>query len=258
MDGTYAPTSDRPPLPELDLLFPSISRDADGTTHVENPITATLSTITASGLSSPTVRGSYDTLRNGNHGDGIFVDGHDIVAAGPYLDDGRNNAVAQYLGHHDTSFLFFVDSDVEFTRLDVARVLYTAVNHRCHVVSGCYKSPINGNPARTFTVAYRYDRARPGGEQMVAVEEAEVRASTIPVPVDVVGMGFVAISRVFLEYMAQFYEQPCPWFFEPIADKTHLGEDVGFCLRAGALGADILLDRSTRVVHYKTARFAYD
>ena len=260
MDGTNAPPDPdaRHPLPTLDVAWPTIERDADGTVHVDHPITATLSTISGDGLKLATIGSANEALRNGNFSDGIYIDAHDLVPSGPYLDDGRNHAVAQYLANHDTDFFFCVDSDVEFTRLDIARVLYLAVNRGCHIVSGCYKTPLNGDPNRCFTVAYRYDRARPEGTQMVAIEETEVRASYDPLPVDVVGMGFVAISRTFLTYMAQFYDQPCPWFYEPIADRTHLGEDVGFCLRARALGADILLDRATRVVHYKTARFAYD
>ena len=238
-------------------VYPTIETRPDGSVHVERPITCTVAMISGGGMTLPTHGSLVAALSNSRSADGIFVDEAFIQPTGPYLDDGRNLCVQRFLRDHSTDYLVFVDSDIEFTRIDLAHLLYSAWG-RWHVLSGAYCSRVNGNPNNTNTIAYRNRRLNGPGSQLVALENAEVLAGVDPIEVDVVGMGFCVISRPILEYMTLHYERPCPWFFEPIADETHHGEDVGFCLRLRALGIPIGLHRGVRVSHYKTARFNYD
>lgn len=236
---------------------PTIETRPDGSVHVSNPITCTVAMISSGGLNIATHSSILGALSNSANADGVFVNEAFIQPTGPYLDDGRNLCVQRFLSQHTSDYLVFVDSDISFSRLDLAELLHAAYG-RWHVLSGAYCSPLAGDPHNTFTVAYRHRQLNGPGSQLVALENAEVVAGVDPIEVDVVGMGFCVISRPILEYMTLHYERPCPWFFEPIADETHHGEDVGFCLRLRALGVPIGLHRGVRVNHYKTARFNYD
>lgn len=241
------------------VTLPTITTHDDGSVTVENPITASIAMISPWSVSIPTHVSLWEACNNRAHAaDGVYVDAHWVRPTGPYLDDGRNACVQTFLADHDTDWLVFADADVEFSRSDLVHLLYTAQSEGWHVLSGAYCTPLEGDPRNTFTVAYRNHRINGPGAQLVALENSEVVAGVDAIPVDVVGMGFCAISRPILQYMAQFYDPPCPWFFEPIADETHHGEDVGFCLRLRALGVEIGLHRGVRVNHYKTARFNYD
>ncbi len=179
-----------------------------------------------------------------------------IQACGPYLDDGRNRIVLNYLAldpaeHPDV--LLFIDSDIMFTASDVHAVV-SECSPDTPVVGGAYCSPQGG---RYYVVAYDYVDGEPG-----SVFEGMRTFRSIPVDdvrdekglreVDGLGTGFMAIHRSLLHEMEGRWEAPQQFFAENVVGGVHLGEDLCFCLRVKHMGYPVILHQGAKVTHFKT------
>lgn len=164
--------------------------------------------------------------------------------AGPYLDTERNNVVAMF-NATDADVLLFVDSDLEFTPEDVAKVVAAADPLR--IVGGAY---YNQYPEGLCPVAYEW---RHDDELGVENLKPITRTLTGLAEVDAVGTGFMAIHRDTLRLLADHYLNPTPWFAELPIRGIQMGEDLTFCCRAKALGVSVFVDMDVNLTHYKTA-----
>lgn len=207
-----------------------------------------------------------------------------LKESGPYLDDARNFVVQSALQQPDMDVMVFVDADIDFTPADVDTLVSSVHPSHAPIVGGAYK---NYSPSQDeFVVAYRLE-----GQQISPVDPREVTefhaltpdelddpdyqrirdvdAGLPPgyphdlVAVDGIGTGFLAIHRNVLTHMFARYQAPTPWFAEPNMPDgqggwIHLGEDLGFCLRARALGYPVYLNPAVRVGHTKKLRHAWD
>lgn len=201
------------------------------------------------------------------------IHGMVVVESGPYLDDGRNKAVANALALPDWEWLLFIDSDIEFSPSHITQLLshHAAgdLDPRRHpVIAGVYVNPFddglytdNIGPVVYGWGDYTGPGAEPGMETFIRMTREQL--ADLPsiaeetediVRVQAVGTGFLAIHRHLLTAMQNVYEPPLVWFHEPVYNGVHFGEDMGFCLRLRDLGYPVLVNRAVTPLHHKTIK----
>lgn len=200
------------------------------------------------------------------------IHGMVVVESGPYLDDGRNKAIANALQLPDWEWLLFVDSDIEWQSHHVAMLLHPfAIGDldpsEFSVIAGVYVNPFddglytdNVGPVVYTWGPYQGVGAEEGMESFVRMTREEladlrcVMGVESVCRVDAVGTGFLAIHRSMLEHMQQLFFPPLIWFHEPVVNGVHFGEDMGFCLRLRDLGYPVLVNRACTPIHHKTMK----
>lgn len=214
-----------------------------------------------------------------------------VVESGPYLDAGRNKAVANAMQVPDWDWLLFIDSDIEFEPAHVTTLFAPTREpfynpEECPVLGGIYANPFadDGVPGEVEG----QDRVGPVVYEWVEVDNLLGEKAGIPTPtfrrlsrkalaalpgakwwyeddfwmddngdvckVDCVGTGFLAIHRSLLTRMQATYPEPLVWFEEPVRDGVHFGEDMGFCLRLMDMGYPVLVNRACTPLHHKTMK----
>lgn len=179
-----------------------------------------------------------------------------MAESGPYLDAGRNRAVANCLTHAAGTWewLLFVDSDIEFTPKHITMLLAPYASGAldpitCPLIGGIYANPFNDSVPGEEEGA---DRIGPVAYEWLEVDDLQGELAGVPTftfrrlsrkalaalppycegddvcQVACVGTGFMAIHRSLLTHMEATYPQPLPWFDEPVRDGVHYGEDMGF------------------------------
>lgn len=206
-----------------------------------------------------------------------------MAESGPYLDSGRNRAIANCLTHPDDAWewLLFIDSDIEFTPEHISTLLSL---HQSGWLSPADYPLIAGIYANPFTDEVPGeeeggDHIGPVAYEWVEVENLAGELAGIPTPtfrrlsrkslaalpgvpgegsdvceVAAVGTGFMAIHRSLLDRMEREFAQPLPWFEEPVRNGIHYGEDMGFCLRLMDMGYPVLVHRGVTPLHHKTLK----
>jgi hypothetical protein len=159
-----------------------------------------------------------------------------VCAGVVYVDDARNHLIRWFLDETDCTHFLSLDSDISFLGPDLARL--AADDLDC--VSGCYYNVFDGvlKPVVQFL----------DGSRLIAQQDDPI------MEVEGVGAGFVMFSREILEKMRAEYGEPCPWFYEPVIDGRHFGEDFGICHRVRDMGSKVHIDLRVQVSHYKTVR----
>ena len=162
-----------------------------------------------------------------------------VCAGVVYVDDARNHLVRWFLDETDCTHFLSLDSDISFLGPDLLQ-LAADLDDGLDCVSGCYYNVFDGvmKPVVKFL----------DGSRLVAQQDDPI------MEVEGVGGGFVMFSREILEKMRAEYEEPCPWFYEPVIDGTHWGEDFGICRRVRELGSSVNIDLRVQLSHYKTVR----
>ncbi len=231
---------------------------------------------------------SRDSLRMGMVGGVIqslqagLVHGFVMAESGPYLDSGRNRAVANCLEQPDDAWewLLFVDSDVEFTPQHVADLFRPYAEGHLDpvgypVIGGIYANPFADEVPGE---AEGDDRIGPVAYEWVSVTNLHGELEGVPTEtfrrlsrkslaalpsvrkmddicqVACVGTGFMGIHKSLLRAMEARYGQPLPWFDEPVHNAIHYGEDMGFCLRLMDMGYPVLVHRGVTPLHHKTIK----
>jgi hypothetical protein len=100
-------------------------------------------------------------------------------------------------------------------------------------------------------VVYEWGTNEDGVKVMVPLQHWNRPEGDNLVPVEGVGTGFLMIHRCVFEQFLEAYAPPTAWFANDIVDGVELGEDLGFCYRATALGIPIVVDRRVQVSHSK-------
>jgi hypothetical protein len=159
-----------------------------------------------------------------------------VCAGVVYVDDARNHLIRWFLDETDCTHFLSLDSDISFLGPDLAQL----TDDDLDCVSGCYYNVFDGvlKPVVKFL----------DGSKLVAQHDEPI------MEVEGVGAGFVMFSRSILEKMRVEYEEPCPWFYEPVVEGHHLGEDFGICRRVRELGSTVNIDLRVQLSHYKTVR----
>lgn len=230
------------------------------------------------------------------------ITNHLVVASGPYLDAGRNKAVAAAMTLRDPDdpaaltwdWFLFVDSDIEFTTAQFDDLLaptthpdYSARDYP--VIGGVYVNPfddgeVDGEDADPLhsgqigPVCYEWrERDDLPGQLRGVPTPTFIRLSrlalatlppvnepwnppgtdTTPSPicqVAAIGTGFLAIHHTLLTAMGERYGEPLPWFDEPVHQRVHYGEDMGFAIRCAEMGYPVLAHRGVTPLHHKTLK----
>ena len=153
---------------------------------------------------------------------------------------GRNTSATKFLQTHYERLLF-IDSDIEFTAEDVAK-LWNIDSPGADVAVGVYRMKREGSPYAAWV----------NGS---LIEDLP----SDPMEVDYAGTGFMMIKRsVFTRLMRSHpewkYEESigeCWAFFQdPIEDGIHLSEDYFFCKRVREMGMKVVMDPSVRLKHW--------
>lgn len=150
-----------------------------------------------------------------------------------YVDEGRNGLTRWFLEETPYDKILYIDGDMSFLPEDIERL--DATNLDC--VSGIYFNIFEG----TYQPVFK------------PLPETEITDDPV-MPVEMVGAGFLMVTRGLLEKMAAEYGEPMPWFAMPIIDGRHMGEDVEFCRRVWEIGSQVYVDIGVQLSHYKTVR----
>jgi len=176
----------------------------------------------------------------------------------------RNKAVEQFLADKDAEWLFWIDTDMGFEPDTVDRLLEVADPVERPIVGGlCFAqkqtAPDGMGGWRTALAPTIYD--------WTTVEETgetgflSRRSYPINALVRCAGTGSacILIHRSVLERMA--VEGTGAWYDRipnPTANNRLLGEDLSFCLRAGALDIPVYIHTGVRTTHFKPAWLGED
>src|SRR3990167_5387262 len=160
------------------------------------------------------------------------------------IDRARSRIASYFLLERKEDVLVFLDDDVLFQPQDVVRLVDNVVNG-CGVVAGMYVQKGTGAKNAVFM----------SGQEVMFSKDA------VPVEVQCVNTGFMAIARNVLEKMVR--DNAVPFcddlkfypFFNPFPKQTengkwiYLSEDWAFCTRARASGFKVWLDPSIFLGH---------
>jgi len=189
------------------------------------------------------------------------------MISSPRIAEARSQIVELFLTEklfENAEWLLTVDSDMSFDPEDVQRLLDAADPAERPIVGGlCFAGR---TPANMYPTLYRAGRDADGKLDVdkfdtIPDEEALVEVSAT-------GAAFVLIHRRVLLEMRKAYGRmpdqttanPYPWYAEGHVDRNGMpvGEDIVFCLRAGALGHRIFVHTGARIGHIKQIELSYD
>jgi GT2 family glycosyltransferase len=182
--------------------------------------------------------------------------------SGPRIADTRCGVVKEFLhnrniGHSLTGrmpeHLVMIDADMAWEADAIHRLVTRAVEEGADVLGGlCF----TGSRTEQVPTIYRLEEDSEGHAVPRNIVDYPENAV---VKVGATGAAFMAMSRTCLQKMGeQFRDHAYPWFVEGIRGSVQVGEDVGFCLRAQALGFKVAVDTSIKVGHWKRYCFNED
>lgn len=173
----------------------------------------------------------------------------------------RNNAVKQFLTEKDADWLFWVDTDMGFAPDAVDRLLEAADPVERPVVGAlCFALKQNTEDGmggwRTSMVPTVYDWTTTPTGEIGFLSRPEYPVNTL-LRCAGTGSACVLIHRSVLERIA---EQQGPVWYERVPNPTSggrlMGEDLSFCLRAGALDIPVYVHTGVRTTHFKPSWLA--
>lgn len=172
------------------------------------------------------------------------------------LVQGRNEAVARFLAERDSEWLFWVDTDMGFAPDTVEKLVAAADPQKRPIVGGLCFAQRETTPDGLG--GYR-TAPRPTIFDWVTKHDGTkgfLGRSTYPVNALVqcsgTGAACILIHRTVLERMGQQFGT---WYDRlPNTDEgpgALFGEDLSFCIRAGAIGVPIFVHTGVRTSHLK-------
>jgi GT2 family glycosyltransferase len=168
---------------------------------------------------------------------------------GPNISTARNKIADDFLTR-PTPWLLMCDTDMVFAGDALDRLIAAADPVERPIVGGLCYSPFEG--AELPTMYELVDK----GEGRIGF----VRPATVPddqlVRVSATGTGFLLIHRTALEKVRDATgDVAAPWFRETGVGEplSLMGEDLTFCLRAGAAGIPVHVHTGVQVGHMKPA-----
>lgn len=167
------------------------------------------------------------------------------VQSGTNVQVARNEMTRWFL-QSDREWMWFLDADMVFDG-DIPGKL---IAHDKPIVSALYLGQgVGGDP---FVVGHRYST---DGSLLSYLKRDDLDGLT---EVAGVGMGCCMIRRDVLEAMGE-NGHPHQWPFAMGGlQNSYLGEDVGFCVRAGSMGYKSYIDGDAFVGHVKSFILAPD
>jgi hypothetical protein len=155
-------------------------------------------------------------------------------------------------------WLLMVDADMAWDFEAFDKLCRTADLLTCPIVGGlCFGGGLtvgpNGQPV-SFPTLYRMTR----DEGTLASKAWRDYPRNRLVQVDATGAAFLLVHRqVFVALqnkavpLPEGQPNPFPWFAETFVGGVPIGEDVTFCLRAGAIGIPTRVHTGVKIAHEK-------
>lgn len=172
--------------------------------------------------------------------------GHFPVVSGANIVNARNLVVRTFLDAHNAEWLLFVDADHQFPPDLADRLVEAADPKTAPIVGGLYYGIWHGSGSPVqFPQIYYWADDPPG------VLRAEFVPDDQLIQVGATGTGCLLIHRSVLEAMRGKHPEPWPWFQETAINGQPVGEDITFCMRAGALGFPIHVHTGIEAGHQK-------
>jgi GT2 family glycosyltransferase len=168
--------------------------------------------------------------------------------SGPNISTPRNLVTDDFLRRQRAPWLLMVDTDMVWAPDALDRLIAAADVRERPIVGGLCYSPAAGE---TRPVMYELIR-KDSGE--LAFAHWETWPEDACVRVSATGTGFLLMHRAALEKVAACSKDvAAPWFREsPVgAPLSLMGEDMTFCLRAGAAGIPVHVHTGVSVGHMK-------
>lgn len=166
----------------------------------------------------------------------------------------RNKAVEQFLGDKDSEWLFWIDTDMGFAPETIDRLLQVADPVERPIVGAlAFAQKQNCQDGMggwtTSLVPTIYDWVDLEGES------GFLSRRTYPVnklvPCAGTGSACVLIHRTVLEAMRDKFGTWYDRVPNPTANGRLMGEDLSFCMRAGAIGVPVHVHTGVRTTHFK-------
>jgi hypothetical protein len=166
----------------------------------------------------------------------------------------RNLAAKAFLDHTEAEWLFWVDTDMGFEADALERLLEAAHPDTAPVVGGlCFANMeagydgMGGYRFKVVPTMYRIGHTQDGHGSFC---EYGPYLDDTACQVAATGSAFILIHRTVLEKVRAEHGEH--WYHQ-LADETGqvVGEDLSFCLRAGAMGIPMFVHTGVKTTHHK-------
>lgn len=170
--------------------------------------------------------------------------------SGPNISTARNKIVNDFLSRQKAPWLLMVDTDMAWAP-DALDRLIEAADPLERPLTGalCYSQDTGGDCHPTMYELVENGDGVPGFIRYHPGPDDSV------VQVSATGAAFLLMHRAALKHIAAVSKDPAaPWFREtalPGAPLSLMGEDMTFCLRAGAAGIPVHVHTGVQVGHVK-------
>jgi GT2 family glycosyltransferase len=181
---------------------------------------------------------------------GTRIDVFLAAPSGPNISEARNLVVRRFLDECRAPWLLMLDTDMVFTPSDVDRLVQAADPAARPVLGAlCYSQ--DGATGEKQPTMYELVQ-EPGGGQ-VGFARYKIWPEDACMPVSATGAAFLLMHRDALEVIGKASgDRAAPWFRESVIGAALVGEDMTFCLRAGAAGIPVHVCTGVKVGHVKT------
>lgn len=169
------------------------------------------------------------------------------VRSGPNISRARNLLVSGFLREETAGWLWMLDTDMVFAPDALDRLLAAADERERPVVGAlCFAEHPEVPGGEPF--ATMYERAEHGFAHYKLWPENSVMR------VAATGAACLLVHRsVFGAVSDLMPGAAAPWFQETVEGDALIGEDMTFCLRAGAAGVPVHVHTGVQAGHMKTA-----
>ena len=158
----------------------------------------------------------------------------------------RNIVTQRFLDKNDADWLLWIDSDMQWSPLDVDLLLDTADPKTMPVIGGLAFGMSHGE---LFPTIYHFAEID-GNLTTIRIRDYP-RDSVVQVAAT--GAAFLLIHRSVLAAMAEHGFNAAFPFFQETQNRTDpVGEDLTFCLRLGALGIPVHVHTAAKIGHHKS------
>jgi GT2 family glycosyltransferase len=180
---------------------------------------------------------------------GTRVDVFLAAPSGPNISEARNLLVRRFLEETRAAWLWMLDTDMVFAPDALDRLVAAASEDAAPIVGAlCYsQDEAGGDPHPTMYELVEQD-GQPGFARYRTWAEGAL------VPVAATGAACLLMHRTALERIeaaAGQRDRAAPWFRESVMGAALVGEDMTFCLRAGAAGIPVHVHTGVEVGHMK-------
>ena len=180
------------------------------------------------------------------------VDSVLAVGSGPNISTGRNTVCRQFLEQDSVPWLWMLDTDMWFTPDTLDRLIEAADPVARPLLGALCFSQNPDDPDGRSPHPTLYELTEPAPGEVSFIRYKKWRDGAV-MRVAGTGAACLLIHRAVLETVEkESGDVAAPWFRESVLGTQLVGEDLTFCLRAGAAGVPVHVATGVKVGHMKT------